>query len=126
MRPPGISVALKWTLPPGTLSQGESICRSAVSALREFIFGASGHFWTTNDVMTCETGDAGLGVTASGGWEQMRFRVADYVVPTAQVRVRFSVSDAPNDSITEAGIDAFNVNGGRPMTIAVFRSGGPP
>ena len=67
MRPPGISVALKWTLPPGTLSQGESICRSAVSALREFIFGASGHFWTTNDVMTCETGDAGLGVTASGG-----------------------------------------------------------
>ena len=74
MRPPGISVAAKWTLPPGTWSQGESICRRAVSALREFIFGESGHFWTTKEVTiwaTVGSGfdvDVGVGVTASGGF----------------------------------------------------------
>ena len=44
------------------------------------------------------------------GWQMHTFDVADFVTPTAQVRVRFIVSDNPNDSITEAAIDAFAVN----------------
>ena len=46
---------------------------------------------------------------ASGGWQKTEFRIADYVAPTAQVRVRFSVSDSGSDSVTEAGIDGFAV-----------------
>jgi choice-of-anchor B domain-containing protein len=51
----------------------------------------------------------------TGGWERVTFRVADYITPTNQVRIRFVVSDPPrqsgnpptwvDDSITEAGID---------------------
>ncbi len=43
------------------------------------------------------------------GWVVVDFRVADFVTPTSQVRVRFSATDNPNDSITEAGIDAFSI-----------------
>ncbi len=41
----------------------------------------------------------------SGGWIKRRFRVSDYVTPSANVRVRFSVSDDPNNSLTEGGLD---------------------
>ncbi|MFN0131072.1 MAG: choice-of-anchor B family protein [Phycisphaerales bacterium] len=44
----------------------------------------------------------------SGGWEQTSFRVADFVAPTATVRVRFTVADA-DTSTTEAGIDGVTV-----------------
>lgn len=40
-------------------------------------------------------------------WRTFSFRVADYLPTTDQVRVRFSVSDNPNNSVTEAGIDDF-------------------
>ena len=60
---------------------------------------------------------------ASGGWKQATFRVADFVPPTAQVQVRFSISDTGNDSVTEAGVDAFTVwtptcDGGPPPCYA--------
>ncbi len=53
----------------------------------------------------------------TGGWERVTFRVADYIAPSAHVKVRFVISDAPrannapppdwvDDSITEGGIDA--------------------
>ncbi len=42
-----------------------------------------------------------------GGWNTDSFTVSDFVTPTANVRVRFSVADQPNDSVTEAAIDAF-------------------
>jgi murein tripeptide amidase MpaA len=45
----------------------------------------------------------------TSGWASRQFRVADYITPTAQVKVRFSATDNPNDSVTEAGIDAFSV-----------------
>ena len=40
----------------------------------------------------------------------MSLRVDDYVDPTSTVRLRFSVSDVPNDSITEAGIDGLRID----------------
>lgn len=48
-------------------------------------------------------------VAHTGAWVQASFRVADYVTPTATVRLRFSAVDNPNDSVTEAAIDAVQV-----------------
>ncbi len=45
----------------------------------------------------------------SGGWRARSIRFADTLAPTAQCRVRFSVSDLQQDSLTEAGIDAFSI-----------------
>ncbi len=47
---------------------------------------------------------------SSGGWRASTFRVSDFVTPTAQVRLRFSVTDSGNDSQTEAGLDAVLVS----------------
>jgi hypothetical protein len=44
-----------------------------------------------------------------GNWQTVEFKVGDYIAPTAQVRVRFTTGDQPNDSVTEAGIDNFAV-----------------
>jgi choice-of-anchor B domain-containing protein len=46
---------------------------------------------------------------SSGAWRYNSFRVADYVTPTAQVRLRFSIADTGNDSQTEAGLDDVRV-----------------
>jgi hypothetical protein len=48
--------------------------------------------------------DQTTGGTGSA-WETVSLVVSDYVTPTATVRIRFSASDNPNNSITEAGID---------------------
>ena len=40
-------------------------------------------------------------------WIARSFRVGDFVAPSATVRVRFRVSDNPNNSTTEAAIDVF-------------------
>ncbi len=45
-------------------------------------------------------------VASHNGWVHEEFHLADYVVPTAQCRLRFIAEDVPNDSVTEAGIDA--------------------
>ena len=34
------------------------------------------------------------------------FRVSDHVTPTNAIQVRFRIADNPNDSVTEAGVDA--------------------
>ncbi len=47
--------------------------------------------------------------STQSAWATASFRVGAFVTPTAQVRVRFGVSDSPNDSATEAGIDDFQV-----------------
>jgi len=59
------------------------------------VSGNGGSTWTT---VTSYLG-------GNGGWYQDSFTVGDYVTPTNQVRVRFSVADNPNDSVTEAAID---------------------
>ncbi len=44
-------------------------------------------------------------VTNDPRWLTREFRVADYVIPTAQMRIRFSVADNPNNSVTEGAVD---------------------
>ena len=48
-------------------------------------------------------------VPNSIGWTEASFAPADFVALTSTVRVRFSATDNPNDSVTEAAIDAFRV-----------------
>ncbi len=43
------------------------------------------------------------------GWVEHSFHVADYVAVTGQVRVRFSATDAPNNSVDEGGVDALQI-----------------
>ena len=38
-------------------------------------------------------------------WTHVEWRVSDYVTPTNQVRLRFTVNDNPNNSLIEAAID---------------------
>jgi FG-GAP-like repeat/Dockerin type I domain len=42
-------------------------------------------------------------------WTTMQFRVGAFVTPSSTVQVRFAVSDNPNNSITESGVDNFQV-----------------
>lgn len=80
--------------------------------------------WFTNsdfdaDALVVEiSNDAGASWTAveevtrggsGGGWVRRSFRVNEFLAPTSQVQLRFSVSDVPDDSITEAGLDEFSV-----------------
>ncbi|MEW6743051.1 MAG: C25 family cysteine peptidase [Planctomycetota bacterium] len=46
-----------------------------------------------------------MNVTHAPSWSLYSFDVADYITPTAQTRVRFSVSDNPNDDIVESAVD---------------------
>jgi hypothetical protein len=46
--------------------------------------------------------------SAAGAWVQRTFAVPN---PTAQTRFRWSLTDNPSDSVTEAGIDAFLLTG---------------
>lgn len=39
------------------------------------------------------------------GWTEHSLRIAEFITPTATVRVRFSVSDLPSSSVVEAGLD---------------------
>ena len=43
------------------------------------------------------------------GWSESSFHINDYIPRTAEVRVRFSATDDPNNSVTEAGIDAVEI-----------------
>ncbi len=52
-------------------------------------------------------GPAGAGT--GGGWIYHLFRVDDYIVPSAEVRVRFIASDLADPSLVEAAIDDFTV-----------------
>jgi hypothetical protein len=45
-------------------------------------------------------------VSGLGGWVQHELHVSDFVSLSATVRLRFSVSDSPNNSQTEAGADS--------------------
>ena len=42
-------------------------------------------------------------------WNDVKIIVGNFLTPTSQMRLRLSVADEPNNSITEAGIDDFRV-----------------
>jgi hypothetical protein len=42
-------------------------------------------------------------------WQRVVFRVEDYVVPNAQVKLRFLASDVLNPSLVEAAVDDFSI-----------------
>ncbi len=46
---------------------------------------------------------------AGSNWSQQQFLLDDFVTLNSQIRVRFSATDNPNDSVTEAGIDDFRL-----------------
>ena len=48
--------------------------------------------------------------TGAASWIEKTFRVADFVEPTDQIRVRFVASDFFNGSIVEAGIDDLRID----------------
>lgn len=51
------------------------------------------------------------GGEAFGGWIAKRFRIADLLTPTSQMRLRFDVSDTGTDSLVEAAVDAVTIVG---------------
>lgn len=70
----------------------------------------------TSDTFTLEVSDndgsswttvGQLGTT--GGWDVQTFRLLDYATLSDVIRLRFSTLDNPNDSVTEAGIDALSI-----------------
>lgn len=77
--------------------------------------------WFTNDdgddVLDIEMSSNGGSTwepveTIAGGataWSLKTYRVADYVDITDEFRIRFSTEDQPNNSVTEAAIDAFEI-----------------
>ncbi len=59
----------------------------------------AGASWTTLE---------SVGPNSTGAWNTFSFRVADYVTPTDQVRLRFTVSDNGTQNVIEAGVDAIH------------------
>ena len=49
-----------------------------------------------------------VGPDSTGAWNTHSFRVADFVTPTDQVRLRFTVSDLGTQNVIEAGVDAIH------------------
>ncbi|MBX3365170.1 MAG: zinc-dependent metalloprotease [Phycisphaeraceae bacterium] len=49
------------------------------------------------------------GPEVEGGWYYRTFRVADYVAPTNQMRIRFHASDLGAGSVVEAAVDAISM-----------------
>lgn len=75
--------------------------------------------WFTSsgsDTMVVEVSDDDGGswstvetVQNTSGWKLHSFRVSDHGTPGTQMRLRFTVSDNPNDSVVEAAIDYIRI-----------------
>lgn len=63
----------------------------------------NGGNWTTAEII------GPTGAETSGGWFHKSIRIADFVTPTNQFRVRFTASDTGSASVVEAGIDGVSI-----------------
>ncbi len=59
----------------------------------------NGNSWTTLETVT----------ENAGAWVEKRFFIADTILPTDQMRIRFIASDLFNGSIVEAGVDDLRI-----------------
>ena len=82
----------------GFLSYARWMASNGDDVLTVDVSNDDGANWTTVEV-----------VGNTPGWEVFTFRVADFVTPTAQTRLRFSVADLNSASIVEAGIDQLRI-----------------
>jgi hypothetical protein len=62
---------------------------------------------SSNGGTTWVTTDSTRVTTAA--WKEVKVRVADYVAPTSQLRMRFIADDSGSGSIVEAGVDDFRI-----------------
>jgi choice-of-anchor B domain-containing protein len=76
---------------------------AAADTFRVDVSSNNGTSWVNAETV----GPAGL--EPNGGWYYHQFRVADFVTPTDQVRVRFVAEDAGSGSIIEAALDDFSI-----------------
>ncbi|GIW74353.1 MAG: hypothetical protein KatS3mg103_0875 [Phycisphaerales bacterium] len=77
--------------------------------------------WFTNDDLDIDTmdvqasndgGATWVTIESTGhasGWVKKTWTIADHLPVTSQMRFRFLATDNPNDSVTEAGLDAFQI-----------------
>ncbi len=78
-------------------------------------------WWLSNDdlddtlIVECSNNNGATWVVAReyqqrfGAWRVESFQLSEVIAPSATVRIRFSIADNPNNSITEAAIDDFEV-----------------
>lgn len=88
-----------------TISYSRWMFSSGTDTMEVAVSG-NGANWTTIEIVGAN--DPVTGAPANA-WTVNSFLVSAYITPTSTVQVRFRVSDNPNNSITEAGIDAFIV-----------------
>ena len=100
-----ISPALNLQGADATVSYARWVFSSGFDVLDVSVTG-DGTNWTI--VESVGGNDPVTGAPAND-WTVHAFKVSDFIAPTATVQVRFTISDNPNDSITEAAIDAFTV-----------------
>lgn len=67
------------------------------------ISGNNGGSWVNAETVAMNS------TQATGGWYEHSFKVADFVTPGAQVRIRFVAEDLAPGSIVEAAVDDFEI-----------------
>jgi subtilisin family serine protease len=75
-------------------------------------FTGAGNDWFDTDVSNDDGATWVRVQRLSGGtqgWDETGFAIADYVQPTSDVRIRFSVRDEDPDNIVEGAVDAFTI-----------------
>lgn len=74
-----------------------------VDIFEVFVSSNGGSTWTALEVV------GPGGPQANGGWNFRRFRIADFVTPSSQFRIRFDASDLGPQAVVEAAVDGVSV-----------------